>query len=145
MPEEEAIDQLVSAQRKSQVTLKPNDKSGGCSVLDVQDYKTVCYKQLEASYKGPDGNQLQYYCTTCQQILNHQLAIAKDLVQEGVEGGFIHPDDAKQMVPDQAKPGRYYGLVKNHKDKESWPAGQNIPPLRPVVSNSGSVSEGISH
>ena len=38
-----------------------------------------------------------------------------------------------------------FGLVKNHKDKHTWPAGQSIPPLRPVVSGSGSVSEDISH
>ena len=49
------------------------------------------------------------------------------------------------MIPDEAMPGRYYGLVKNHKEKESWPPGQNIPPLRPVVSGSGTVSEGVSH
>ena len=49
------------------------------------------------------------------------------------------------MLSDQANPGRYYGLVKSHKEKDSWPVEQNIPPLSPVVSASGSVSEGISH
>ena len=36
-----------------------------------------------------------FHRTTCYQVLNHQLAIAKDPVTERVEAGFIHPDDAK--------------------------------------------------
>ena len=32
-PEQEAILQLVASQRKGDITLKPNDKSGGCSVV----------------------------------------------------------------------------------------------------------------
>ena len=75
------------------------------------------------------------------------LAKAKELVQEGVEAGFIHPEDAKEMVPDEAKPGRYYSLAKVHKARRSWPeaAGGRCPPIRPVVSGSGTVAEGISH
>ena len=49
------------------------------------------------------------------------------------------------MLSDQANPGRYCGLDKSHKEKDSRPVGQHIPPLSPVVSASGSVSEGISH
>ena len=113
--------------------------------MDTEDYKSVCYKQLQATYTGSDGTQHPYYRLTCHQVLNHQLAIAKDLVQEGVEAGFIHPDDAKSMIPEEASPGRYYGLVKNHKEQHTWAAGQTIPPLRPVVSGSGSISEGITH
>ena len=41
----------------------------------------------------------------------------------------------------EAKPGRFYGLVQNHKE---IPAGETIPPLRPVVSGSGSNTEMIS-
>ena len=33
--------------------------------------------------------------STCYQVLNHLLAIAKGPVKERVEAGFIHPDDAK--------------------------------------------------
>ena len=47
----------------------------------------------------------------------------------------------------EAKPGRYYGLAKVHKPQHSWPqvAGGRCPPLRPVVSGSGTISEGILH
>merc|ERR1712116_41546 len=38
-------------------------------------------------------------------------------------------------------PGRFYGLVKNQK---GVPEGEKIPPLRPVVSGSGSNTEMIS-
>jgi hypothetical protein len=68
------------------------------------------------------------------------------LVQEGVEAGFIHPEDAADMVPEEARAGRYYGLAKNHKARAVWPAaaGGRCPPLRPVVSGSGTVDEGLS-
>ena len=72
---------------------------------------------------------------------------AQELVQEGVELGFIHPKDARDMVPDEAKPGRYYRLAKTDKPQESWPAVAQgrCPPLCPVVSGFGTISEGISH
>ena len=68
-------------------------------------------------------------------------------MQEGVEAGFIHQEDAAEMVPEEVKPGRYYGLAKVHKTRQCWPevAGGRCPPLRPVVSGNGTVGEGISH
>ena len=41
------------------------------------------------------------------------------------------------------KPGRFYGWVKNHVDPEQWTGP--TPPIRPIVSASGSNTEGISH
>ena len=38
-------------------------------------------------------------------------------------------------------PGRLYGIPKVHKKREE---GKNLPPLRPIVSNSGSYSENCS-
>ena len=49
------------------------------------------------------------------------------------------------MIPTKVKPGRYYGLSKLHKPRESWAAGQNISPLRPIVSASGTITDIISH
>ena len=45
----------------------------------------------------------------------------KELVQEGVEGGFIHPSDASFMIPAEAVPGRYYRLAKVYKERQTWP------------------------
>ena len=145
--EQEAMQELVDAQKRGEYKILPNDKSGGVTVVDLADYKLVVGEQLAATYTGEDGEPHPYYRRTCHQHLTNLLAKAKELVQEGVEAGFIHPEDAKEMVPDEAKPGRYYGLAKVHKARQCWPkaAGGRCPPLRPVVSGSGTVAEGISH
>ena len=124
-----------------------NDKAGGVTVVDLPDYDLVVRDQLTATYPGEDGTPQPYYRTTCSQHLQNLLAKAKELVQEGVDLGFIHPDDASVMIPAEAVPGRYYGLAKVHKQRQTWPevAGGRCPPLRPVVSGSGTVQEGISY
>ena len=45
----------------------------------------------------------------------------------------------------EPKARRIYGFVKNNIDRDFWPEGCRIPPLRPVVSGSGSKTENISH
>ena len=145
--EEEAMQELVEAQNRGEYKILPNDKSGGVTVVDLTDYKLVVGEQLSATYTGEDGEAHPYYRRTCHQHLSNLRANAQELVQEGVEAGFIHPEDAKEMVPEEAKPGRYYGLAKVHKARRCWPevAGGRCPPLRSVVSGSGTVAEGISH
>ena len=68
-------------------------------------------------------------------------------MQEGFEEGFIHPDYAEAMIPEEARPGCYYGLAKVQRARQTWPmvAGGRCPPLRPVVSGSGTLQKGISH
>ena len=140
--EQGAIQELVALQGSGNIVIKPNDKSGGWSIMDLKDYKEACNAQLSATYFDEDGIEQPYYRESSSAILNFYLTRVKDLVEEGVKSGYIHPDDEKMMVPSVAKPGRYYGLPKNHK---LIALGKNIPPLRPVVSGSGSKTEGISH
>ncbi len=45
--------------------------------------------------------------------------------------------EAKAMAPTEAKPGRLYGLAKVHKKVKKG----EIPPFRPIVSGSGSLTE----
>ena len=147
LEEQEALKELVESQRRGEYKVVPNDKSGGVTVVDLADYKLVVQEQLAATYQGEDGLPQPYYRRTCDQHLQHLRSKAEELVQEGIREGFIHPDDAAQMVPEEGKPGRYYGLAKVHKARRCWPqvAGGRCPPLRPVVSGSGTVGEGISH
>ena len=55
--------------------------------------------------------------------------------------GFMTDSDAAVMVPEKPKPGRLYGLVKDHKPVNPV---SGIPPLREVISGSGSNTEYIS-
>ena len=91
-----------------------------------------------------DGHQQPYYrAKVPEQVFKQHWAQIKDLVEEGVQQGYIHPDDVVHLVPPEPKSGRFYGLVKNHVEPEQWSGP--IPPLRPIVSASGSNTEGISH
>ena len=48
-------------------------------------------------------------------------------------------------MPDKAKCGCLYGPVKDHAAKEKWLLNGRIPPLRPVVSMSGTNIDGLAH
>ena len=65
----------------------------------------------------------------------------KDIVCEGEQCGFISTPDSTLMVPDEPRPGRLYGLVKDYKPVSPE---TGIPLLREVVSGSGSNTEYIS-
>ena len=135
--EREGGEQLVGAQRSREITVKPADKSGEICVMNTEDYISVINTDLAATYMGPDGTALPYYERVDPNILVTILEDAKSLVDEGVEKGFIHPSDGLLMIPSDPKPGRYYGLPKLQKPRDSWPVRQNIPPLWPIVSGSG--------
>ena len=139
-----SVDLLVSAQRRREVTLKPNDKSGGCSLLNVPDYISTCHEHLYSTFKDENGQEQPYYRQKVPgDVLRHHWAKIKDAVDEGVSQGFVHPEDVPHLVQPEPKPGTFYGLVKNHVDPTQWTGP--IPPLRPIVSAFGSNTEVISH
>ena len=113
--------------------------------MDTADYVGTIERDLAATYQVPGSERRPYYEEVEPDLLQVLLEDAKALVKEGVERGFIHPKDGIMMIPTEVRPGRYYGLPKLHKSRKSWPARQNIPPLRPIVSASGTITENISH
>ena len=138
------MDLLISAQRRREITIKPNDKSGGCSILNMPDYLSACQSHLYSTFRDDNGQELPYYRQKVPgEVLKHHWAQIKDAVAEGVESGIVHPEDVPLLVPPEPKPGRFYGLVKNHVYPQQWTSP--IPPLRPIASGSGSNTEGISH
>ena len=113
--------------------------------MNTSDYIKQCESMLYATYTDEQGKVQTYYRTNVPKaVLKHQWAKIKDTVEIGRQDGFISESDAMNMIPEEPKPGRFYGLVKNHVDKSAWNEGSTIPPLRPVVSGSGSNTEGIS-
>jgi hypothetical protein len=142
--DKEAIDFLTKAQRNREITAKPNDKSGGSSIFDFQDYHDACHSHLYSTFTAENGQEVPFYRQKVpEDLLRIHYNEIKDTVDEGVRLGYVNPQDAKVMVPPEPKPGRFYGLVKNHVDPEQWPGP--VPPIRPIVSASGSNTEGISH
>ena len=141
----EGIKILTHEQKTRNIVIKPNDKNGGCSVLNFNDYVECCEKMLYAKFIDEKGVEKPYYRTNLpKDVLKHHWATIKDKVSEGQSANYISESDAIAMIPDEPRAGRFYGLVKNHVSEDAWPDGSKIPPLRPVVSGSGSNTENIS-
>ena len=71
-----------------------------------------------------------------KDCLKRYWEIVRDLVSEIVREEYISQKDAIFMVPDKPTPGKLYDLEKDHKPVEP---SSNLPPLREVVSGSGSI------
>ena len=69
------------------------------------------------------------------------MKIIKTAVEHGRADGYIAEEDSNIMVPDKPTTVQLYGLVMDHKPPVS---GSSIPPLREVVSGSGSNTDFIS-
>ena len=136
-----AIDSLKLRQKNQEIIIKPNDKTGGCSVLDYTAYVQAMELKLAETFVDSIGNQKAKYEKVTVQDLETSLSRVKDIVMEGLVCGFMTDSDAAVMVPEKPKPGRLYGLVKDHKPVNPV---SGIPPLREVISGSGSNTEYIS-
>ena len=135
------IKSLQERQRKKEIIIKPNDKTGGCSVLNYNSYVDAMKSKLLETFHDKNGIERPKYERVDKPALKRNWQIVKELVSEGRECGYITESDAPLMLPAEPKPGRLYGLVKDHK-----PANPvtGLPPLREVVSGSGSNTEFMS-
>ena len=144
-----ARDQLIKWQRDREVTIKATDKTGGICILNTEDYVDSMEKILNAKFVDKDGSELDYFqkldpAEADQLLHNHHHQLKKE-VDNAQSLGIIDKDQAKWLVPDEPSAGRLYGLVKDHVAREKWPEGSEIPPMRPVVSGSGTTFENSSH
>ena len=107
-------------------------------MFDREDYVKGMEKVLSEKYIKPDGEEIYYYQTVTQNALTCGLKTLKEIIADGLEKEYLKPEEAEAMIPSESKPGRLYGLAKDHKDYD------HIPPFRPIVSGSGSLTENIS-
>ena len=137
----DGIKSLQVQQKNRQIIVKPNDKTGGCSILDFDSYVETMRAKLKDTFVGKDGEVMQKYSRVDSKDLQTSWTRVRDIVKEGQQCGYIYDANAAMMVPDSPKPGRLYGLVKDHKPVDP---NSGIPPLREVISGSGSNTEFIS-
>ena len=137
-----ALKELKKQQDQRKIVIKPNDKMGGQSVMNTEDYVKKVEEMLSATFVDENNEEQRYYKGPIagmyvDQHFNH----IKKYLEGSAKSGIITESDAKNLLPKEPTPGRFYGLVKNQK---GIPDGEKIPPLRPVVSGSGSNTEMIS-
>ena len=124
-PEWLGIKTLQEKQQKKQIIVKPNDKTGGCSVLDYDSYVQAMEAKLSETFMTKSGAIKPKYERVGKQDLEKGWQMVKEIVQEGAQCGYISEGDAALMVPESPKPGRLYGLVKDHKPVN---ADTGLPP-----------------
>ena len=132
---------LVTLQKERVIIIKPSDKTGGINILPFDAYVKVMGDKLTQTYVAPDGTTKPKYVKVTKKDLKLQHQRIEKLVEKGVDKGFICPEDAALMVPPEPAAGRLYGLVKDHKPVNPE---TGIPPLREVISGSGSNTEMVS-
>jgi hypothetical protein len=146
--EQKAMQKLITLQKNREITIKPTDKTGGIAVMDTEDYIKGMEIILDAKHRDEHGVDYNYFVPLehfeGDQHQFNQYEELKVKVKEAKEGRIIKEEVAKWLIPDSYAPGRAYGLVKDHVNLEKWPEGSKIPPLRPVVSASGTTFERAS-
>ena len=139
--ETKAIKELKQAQSEGQIVIKPADKGGGICIMDKTDYVKSLEKQLKSVHTEKDGTLCPFYSKSNEQEAREIQRKVSHLICEGVTKGYISKQDGRYMEPSRT-PGRLYGLPKCHKQIKE---GEKLPPLRPIISNSGAITEQISH
>ena len=108
------MDNIVKAQKNRLITVKPNDKMGGQSILPTEDYIDSLMRQLEDSYTDKQGVTHKYYQQVDPFILTSHHSSIKDFLDGAAKDGVISSSDVTLLLDDEQKASRLYGLVKNH-------------------------------
>ena len=135
-----AVKDMNDMSKKREWVIKPSDKNGGLALMPFAAYEQAMQEKLAQKFTDANGEEEWKYPKATKQQLTREFKILKALVEEGKEKGFIGEKDAAVAMPDEPTPARLYGNPKVHK-----PAREDlgIPPLREIVSCSGSNTEGL--
>ena len=139
LPKEElkALLELIKLQKERQIVIKPCDKGAGIFIMDFKDYISSCVEHLQSKTESGEA----YYSRAQEKDLNEAKEKILKVVQEGFDNGILSENEYLAMKPEEeTKPGRFYALFKMHKYHEKG----KMPPLRPIVSQSGSLTKNIS-
>jgi len=132
----EALKLLIKMQREHKIIIKPADKGAGITIVDFKDYVTACENHL--SEKASCGTP--YYEEVHASMLLYAKAKILKTVLKGYTNGNLTEEEFKAMSPKEAHPSKFYATMKVHKDHETG----EIPPIRPIVSSSGALTENIA-
>ena len=146
IPEEEVIafKELIKLQKQRIITIKAADKAAVIVILDFKDYMKSCYDHLLSSVPNNNDqegtNPEMYYKLVNEFALEHAKTRILDTLNEALENQIITKQDFNAMNPEDKQPSKFYCNFKVHKETKH----NEIPPVRPIVSGSGSITENIS-
>lgn len=128
--------EIDSLQNNKNIVIKKADKGSAVVIMQRAHYITEGYRQLNnlSHYKQIDAPLFQNNSVKISSILK-DLFNSNRITKKELE--FLSP-------PDNPRPRRFYMLPKIHKDKNTWPIPNYMPPGRPIVSDCSSESDNIA-
>ena len=105
-------------------------------MLNFEDYVKACYDHLTAK---TSSGQSYYSIVNVLEVEKTKTKIT-ETIKEAYEENIISKSEFEAMKPDDKVVGRFYCNFKVHKAHKN----NELPPERPIVSQSGSICENIA-
>ena len=134
-----AMTYLIELQKERRIVIKPCDKGSGIMIIKYEDYVNACKEHLKDEIKyGKDSKP--YYMKVEQDMLETAKYKIKKVLEEGFDNEILSKEEFEVMDPFTKRPGTFYATFKVHKTHHE----PELPPLWPIVSASGSITENIA-
>ena len=132
----EEVKALRQLRQDPHLIIKPADKGSAVVVMDREHYIREAERQL---------NMPEYYRTLDEPMYLTTANEINQILAQLLRLGYLVPRQRLYLMgEDEPKPRKFYLLPKIHKDPASWPVPFQIPAGRPIVSDCGSETYGIS-
>ncbi|XP_070570116.1 uncharacterized protein [Ptychodera flava] len=125
LPEQERIS-LQKIRNRDDIVIKPADKGGSIVVMDSDWYISECKKQL---------NDTKFYEKLASDPTEEYTLKLQKKITRWRRKNWISNKTARKLLPQEPKPGHFYGLPKIHKKDN---------PLRPIVPQCQSLTTPLS-
>ena len=137
-----ALKELIRLQKERVITIKAADKGAGIVILNFKDYMTACYEHLSSSVPlQSDAVEPQTHYKAVNEFAVEEAKIKiKNVLKDAFENNIISKSEYSEMSPKNKNQSVFYFNLKVHKETNH----NNIPPVRPIISGSGSITENIS-
>ena len=136
--EMEALKELVKVQKERKIVIKQCDKGAGILIINFEDYMKAAKDHLEETMEDAEGNKKPYYKKVTETVLKDAKDKIMKVLQSGYNNEIITKQEYEAMCPESKTPSKFYCNFKVHKPHT------HIPPVRPIISGSGSILENPS-
>ena len=136
--EHQALKDLVRLQKEKTIVIKQCDKGAGIIIMDHKDYVKAAEEHLKETIVNAEGNEKPLYTKVNDNLFNEAKNKLQALLMSGFDNDIISKQELEAMCPESKTMSKFYCNFKVHKQYE------HIPPVRPIISGSGSLLENPS-
>ena len=133
----DGLQKIVDLQKDGTLVCQPTDKTGGFALMNREDYiEEMMILLTDTSIDKTGAVASHYNPVTWEAVVSIYDQIC-EILDAGLKSGEISEFEHSCMRLKEH--GCIYGLVKDHKETT-----RKIPPLRPICSGNGTMTEQIS-